>query len=163
MRPWTLLDDDIILPERVEKIGELVLDAAYAVHSAFGRGALESVYARAMARALERRGLRVEREVWIPVVFEGEVLERALRADMVVEGSVLVEIKAVEAVHPVHFRQVVSYLRLGRMPLGYLLNFQTERMKFGIRRFINNRVPDGVAPVAGAVPPSRELPPRDPP
>lgn len=124
------------LPEDVERVGSTILDVAFRVHSAIGPGALESIYVRCLAAGLANRGLRVEREVWTPITFEGILIEGALRIDMVVDGRVVVEVKAVETVLPVHAAQTVSYLRLGGYPLGYLLNFHVPKMTMGIRRLI---------------------------
>lgn len=115
------------------------LGVAFRVHSTFGPGAMESIYFRALARGIEREGLPIEREVWIPVEFEGETFDRALRADLVVGGRLVLEVKATEEIHPAHARQVLSYALLGHYPLAYLLNFGAPHLRYGIRRFVNSR------------------------
>ncbi len=120
-----------------EIIGRTVLDAAFKVHTTLGPGLLESVYEMAMARELERRQLRVERQKAIPVYFEGEKLEVGFRADLIVQGLVLVELKSVDAVTPLFHKIVTNYLRLIPMRLGYLINFNEAHLKNGITRIVN--------------------------
>lgn len=130
------------LPPDVEAVGAAVLDAAYFVHSALGPGMLESAYRRGLAVALRNRGHEVEEEVWLDFVFEGVVMPRAFRMDVVVDGRVVVEVKAVEAVLDVHTAQLVSYLRMSGLQLGYVLNFNEPSMRYGIHRRIHSRVAD---------------------
>lgn len=120
-----------------EQIGKAVLDAAFKVHSVLGPGLLESVYETALARELERRGFRVERQRAIPVMYEGEQLEVGFRADLIVEGIVLVELKSVEAVTPVFRKIATNYLRLVPLRLGYLINFNVLHLRDGITRIVN--------------------------
>jgi GxxExxY protein len=114
-----------------------VVDAAYKVHTTLGPDLLESVYEAVMAEELIRRGLRVVRQQAIPVVYEGVHLEVGFRADLIVEGKVIVEIKSVEAVAPVHKKQLLTYLRLADKRLGILINFDVELIKDGIARVVN--------------------------
>src|ERR1041385_4223441 len=120
-----------------EQVGKAVLDAAFKVHSILGPGLLESVYETALARELERRGLRVDRQRAIPVDYEGEQLEVGFRADLIVEGVVLVELKSVEAVTPVFRKIATNYLRLIPLRLGYLINFNVLHLRDGITRIVN--------------------------
>ncbi|MEY2409508.1 MAG: hypothetical protein QOF48_2178 [Verrucomicrobiota bacterium] len=120
-----------------ERTGKAVLDAAFKVHSALGPGLLESVYQAALARELERGGLRVERQKSIPVIYEGEKLEVGFRADLIVEGLVLVELKSVEIVTPVFRKIATNYLRLIPLRLGYLINFNVLHLRDGIARIVN--------------------------
>ncbi len=143
-RDW-LQDADVELPAEIEAAGADVLDVAFRVHTAIGPGALESVYQKCMALGLRKRGREVEERVWVDVSFEEEIIERVLQIDLLVDGAVVVEMKAVDTLADVHMAQLVSYLRLGQHPLGYLLNFHVSRMKAGIHRRINSR----------ALPPSR--------
>lgn len=120
-----------------EHIGKAVLDAAFKVHSALGPGLLESIYETALARELERRGLRVERQTPIPVIFDGEKLEVAFRADLIIEGLVLAELKSVGVVTPVFRKIATNYLRLVPLRLGYLINFNLFHLRDGIIRIVN--------------------------
>lgn len=120
-----------------EAVGKVVLDAAFKVHTALGPGLLESVYETALARELEKRGLRAERQRPIPVFYDGEKLEIGFRADLLVEGLVLVELKSVDAVTPVFRKIATNYLRLIPLRLGYLINFNELHLKDGITRIVN--------------------------
>lgn len=127
------------LGAEVESTAAVALDVAYRVHSAFGPGALESVYRRALSLGLRRAGCHVAEEVWLPLTFEGEIIPHALRADMVINGHLVVEVKATNDFHPAHIRQTVSYVRLGDYPLGILMNFGAARFKDGFYRVPNRR------------------------
>jgi GxxExxY protein len=120
-----------------ETVGKTVLDAAFKLHTALGPGLLESVYETALARELEKRGLRVERQKPIPVFYDAEKLEVGFRADLIVEGLVLVELKSVDAVTPVFRKIATNYLRLIPLRLGYLINFNEVHLKDGITRIVN--------------------------
>ncbi len=122
----------------IERLTTTVIDCGYKVHVALGPGLLESVYEAVLADALEGRGLRVERQKVIPIVFEGRILPDGFRADLIVEDTLIVEIKSVELLQPVHGKQLLTYLRLARKPIGLLINFNTELYKDGIRRISNN-------------------------
>ncbi len=123
----------IVKPE----ISGHVVDAAMRVHTALGPGLLESAYEACMAVALRNRGLRVERQVPSPIVFEGIRIDVGYRLDLLVEQEVVVELKAVTKVLPIHHAQLLSYLRLGRYPVGLLLNFHVRHMRDGIIRLAN--------------------------
>lgn len=137
-----------------ETIGKAVLDAAFKVHSALGPGLLESVYEAALAFELRRRGLRVEAQKAIAVFYEGHQLEVGFRADLVVEGLVLVELKSVEAVTPLFKKIATNYLKLIPLRLGFLINFNVEHLKDGITRIVNGL--DGKPFFAQKRPVSRE-------
>lgn len=122
----------------IEGVGASVLDVMYRVHTAFGPGAMETVYSTALAAGLRRRGHEVVREHWIGVEFEGEVIERALRADIVVDDTVVVELKASYNPIEMHEAQLLSYLRHGGFPLGYVMNFRVRSMKNGYLRRVNS-------------------------
>ena len=117
--------------------GEIV-DAAYRIHTRLGPGLLESVYEAAMAYELRKRGLRFERQKPIPVVYEGIHLEEGFRADFIVEDRVIIELKSVEKIAPVHKKQLLTYLRLTNKRLGLLINFNSDLIKNGITRLVNN-------------------------
>ena len=119
------------------QIGTMIVDNAIHLHRALGPGLLETVYEVTLARRLERAGLRVLRQVSVAIEFEGERFEEGFRADLIVEGKVLVELKSVEKVHPAHKKQLLTYLKLTGLKLGYLLNFGEELMKDGITRIIH--------------------------
>jgi GxxExxY protein len=123
-------------PAPVEEVGRQVLAAAMRVHSALGPGLLEGAYETFLANDLARLGLKVERQVTLPIEYEGQRIEAGYRLDLLVEGLVVVEVKAVEKLMPIHLAQVVTYLRLGKYPLGYLLNFNVLHMRHGIRRIV---------------------------
>jgi GxxExxY protein len=120
------------------EIAKEVVDAAYKIHIKLGPGLLESVYEAVLAYELERRGMRVKRQQGIPVVYEGVHLEEGFRADLIVEDKVIVELKSVEAIHPVHKKQLLTYLRLADKHLGLLINFGAFLIKDGISRVVNN-------------------------
>ena len=118
-------------------IGTVVVDCPVHLHQALGPGLLESVYEVTLARQQEKRGLSVQRQVPVPIEFEAEQFEEGFRADLVIEGKVIVELKSVEKANPAHKKQLLTYLRLTGMKLGYLLNFGESWMKDGITRIIN--------------------------
>jgi GxxExxY protein len=120
-----------------DEVAREVVGAALAVHRALGPGLLESVYGHAMAIELTRRRMPFLREPAVDAWYAGEPLGVAFRADFVVAGKVLIELKAIAAIEPVHLAQVLTYLRLTRMKLGLLLNFNTTLMKHGVRRIVN--------------------------
>ncbi|OUL33031.1 GxxExxY protein [Nostoc sp. T09] len=120
------------------EISGAVVDAAYKVHMALGPGLLESVYETVMDFELRKRKLQVRRQVIIPVVYEGVVLDEGFRADLIVQDQVIVELKSVEAVHPVHKKQLLTYLRLADKRVGLLINFNVSLIKDGISRVVNN-------------------------
>ena len=117
-------------------VSKSVLNAAMRVHSALGPGLLESAYTACLAHELRRDGFDVRTEVPLPLVYEGLKLEIGYRIDMLVEDLVIVEIKSVEAVAPVHHAQVLSYLKLSGRSLGLLINFNVVHLKDGIKRFV---------------------------
>ncbi len=120
----------------VEKVGKAVLDAAFKVHTVLGPGLLESVYQIAMKHVLEKNSLLAETEVKLPIVFEGVTLESGLRLDMMVAKSVIAELKSVEKMNPVYEAQLMTYLRLSGVRLGYLINFNVPHLKDGIKRIV---------------------------
>ena len=121
--------------EKNELTGEIV-DAAMKVHSALGPGRLESAYAVCLKHELIKRGLKVASEVPIPVVYDGIRLEAGYKLDLLVEDTVVLELKAIEALAPIHQAQIISYLKLAGKPVGLLINFHSLRVKDGIKRFV---------------------------
>ncbi len=120
-----------------EITGEIV-DVAYKIHTQLGPGLLESVYESVMAYELRRRRLIFERQKSIPIIYEGVHLEEGFRADFIVEDLVIVELKSVETIAPVYKKQLLTYLRLAHKHLGLLINFNTDLIKNGITRVVNN-------------------------
>ncbi len=119
------------------EVGKIIVDCAFQVHTKLGPGLLESVYEIALAHELKNRGLIVERQVPIPVVYDGIQFDEGFRADLIVAGLVIIELKSVEVIHPVHKKQLLTYLRLADKRLGYLINFGAELIKDGISRVSN--------------------------
>lgn len=119
------------------EISKQVVDAAYTVHVTLGPGLLESVYETVLCHELRKRGLNVERQVAVPIVYDGLHFEEGFRADIVVEHKVVLELKSVEVINPVHKKQTLTYIRLMDKRLGLLLNFGAALMKDGIWRIVN--------------------------
>jgi len=124
------------LPEKTERIATQVVDSAVKVHSALEPGLLESVYETCLCIELKKRTIRHEKQIRIPIVYDGISIDSGLRLDLLVGGCVIVELKSVERLLPVHDAQVLTYLKLAEVRLGLLLNFNVPLMKQGIRRII---------------------------
>jgi len=122
----------------LNEISGTIVDAAYHVHTKLGPGLLESVYEAVLAYALTKRGLSVARQVTVPVTYDELRFEEGFRADLIVENSVLVELKSVEMIAPVHGKQVLTHLKLLAYRLGLLINFGAPLLKDGIKRIANN-------------------------
>lgn len=122
------------IPQHVNSVAACVVDGAFSVHSALGPGLLESVYEVCLVHAIEKRGLHVRRQVPLPVHYDGIRLDAGLRLDILVEDCLIVELKAVEALAPVHKAQLMTYLRLTGMRLGLLINFNVPLIRDGIKR-----------------------------
>ena len=123
------------------EVAKQIVDAAYRVHTSLGPGLLESAYEAVLAYELEKRGLRTVRQQAVPIVYQGTRIEMGFRADLIVEDNVIVEIKSVEAIAPVHKKQLLTHLRLADKRLGLLINFNVALIKDGITR-IANGMPD---------------------
>jgi GxxExxY protein len=124
--------------EQLDRITDIVIGAAIRVHRTLGPGLLESVYLACLAFELAERGVSIETQRPIPVEYRGVRLECGFRADLIVEGAVIVEVKSLERLTPVHDAQMITYLRLSRCVVGLILNFNTRVMKDGIKRMVNN-------------------------
>jgi GxxExxY protein len=122
---------------RIEAIGHEVFDGSITVHSSLGPGLLESTYQACLAQELRLRGLFVETQVQVPVAYKGVRLDVGYRIDLVVERSVIVDLKAVKQLHPIHEAQLLSYLKLADYRLGFLINFHVVRLRDGIKRMVN--------------------------
>lgn len=120
------------------EIAKIVVDAAYHIHVKLGPGLLESVYESVLAYELKKRGLRVVRQQPIPVVYDELQFDEGFRADLIVNDLVIIELKSVEKIHPVHKKQLLTYLRLADRRLGLLINFGEALIKDGISRIANN-------------------------
>lgn len=124
------------IPPETEKVGKLVLDAVYKVHTELGPGLLESVYQIAMKHVLTTKGALAETEVKLPILFEGVELQSALKIDLLVEKCVIAELKSVVEMNSVFEAQLITYLRLSKVRLGFLINFNVPRLKDGIKRIV---------------------------
>jgi GxxExxY protein len=121
----------------VEQVAAMVVDAALQLHRDLGPGLLESVYEAVLAKMLEQRGLSVERQKPVPIQYQGVSLDEGFRLDLLVDGQLIVELKSVENIHPVHPKQLLTYLRLMNLPLGLLINFGAPLLKEGLQRVVN--------------------------
>ena len=119
------------------EIGNSIVDAALLVHRELGPGLLESVYELALAYELQQRGHRVERQSPVAIKYRGHSFDEGFRADLILDSKVIVELKCVERLNNAHKKQLLTYLRLAGMKLGFLLNFSEELMKHGITRSVN--------------------------
>lgn len=119
-------------------ISREIVDASLKIHRALGPGLFESVYEAVLAHELSRRGLAVARQVAVPVEFEGVRFEEGYRVDLLVGGSVMVELKSIDRLQPVHRKQVLTYIRLANKRLGLLVNFGADYIKNGVERIVND-------------------------
>jgi GxxExxY protein len=126
--------------ERLDRITEQIIGAAIQVHRALGPGLLESAYKACLAHELGKKGLAVEQEKPVPLVYEAVKLECGYRMDLLVERCVVVEVKSIDALAPIHDAQTLSYLRLSGCKLALLINFNVTVLKDGVRRFINGMI-----------------------
>lgn len=122
------------------EVGTIIVDCAVHLHQTLGPGLFESVYEVLLARILEKRGVTAARQVPVAIEYEGETFDEGFRADLIVEDKVIVELKSVERANPAHKKQLLTYVRLSGMKLGYLLNFGEALMKDGITRTVNGRL-----------------------
>jgi GxxExxY protein len=120
-----------------QQVSHTIITAAMKVHSELGPGLLESAYQACLQHELQQAGFQAATQVGLPVVYRGVRLEIGYRMDLVVEGLVIVEIKSVDAISPIHQAQIISYLKLSSKSLGLLINFNVVHLKEGIRRFVN--------------------------
>lgn len=125
------------IPEKTNAISKHVVDAAFAVHKNLGPGLLEKVYELCFCHELSKRGLYYDRQVNIPIIYDGLTFNEGLRLDVLVNDCIICEIKALENVNPVWEAQILSHLKLTGLRLGFLINFNVPTIKQGIRRFAN--------------------------
>ncbi|MCG8651750.1 MAG: GxxExxY protein [Pirellulales bacterium] len=122
----------------INQVTGQIIDAAMKVHTALGPGLLESAYEACVAHELRKRGLQVQTQVVQPIEYDGVQLEAGYRLDLLVEETVIVELKAVEKMNPIFEAQLLSYLKLRKLQVGLLINFHVPRLKEGIKRIVNN-------------------------
>lgn len=122
----------------LEELAKKAVDCGFRIHKELGPGLLQSVYEAILANSLIRAGLLVERQKPLPISFDGIDISEGYRVDLLIEGKLIVEIKSVERLVPVHGKQLLTYLRLAQQPLGLLMNFGGETFKEGVRRVANN-------------------------
>jgi GxxExxY protein len=144
----------------MDSVTDAAIGCAIRVHRSLGSGMLESAYEAALAHALAKAGLAVERQTLVPIHFEGELIDGGFRADLIVERRLLIELKSVERLAPVHAKQVQTYLRFLNLQVGLLMNFGAPTMREGLKRVVNNFRPDGIS--ALAINADTPRPPRSP-
>ncbi|HHL57568.1 MAG TPA: GxxExxY protein [Bacteroidetes bacterium] len=120
------------------EISKIIVDVCYKIHTTLGSGLFESVYEEILEHELINRGLKIKRQQAIPVVWDDIKFDHGFRADLIVEDKVIIEIKSVETIVPVHHKQLLTYLKLTDMKLGLLINFNEALIKHGIHRIVNN-------------------------
>jgi GxxExxY protein len=128
--------------DRIDELSDIVIGEAIRIHRELGPGLFESVYETILAGRLEALGLQVNRQVPVPVVFDGQRFDAAFKIDILVDECLVLEIKAVDTLVNAHTRQLLNYLRLLKQPVGLLLNFSNATMKEGIKRLVNDYRPD---------------------
>jgi len=128
-----------MIDERTEEIAKIIVNSAFKVHKNLGPGLLERVYEVCLAYEINKAGLEVQSQIDVPIVYDGVILKEKLRLDLIVEKTVIIEVKAVEIVNPVWQAQIISQLKLTDNQLGFLINFNVPLIKHGIKRFINTR------------------------
>jgi GxxExxY protein len=126
---------------KAEDITGIIVDAAMKVHSALGPGLLESVYETCLRHELQKRGLRVAAQIWLPVIYDGIEIEGGYKIDLLVEDEVVVELKTVGHLLALHQAQLLSYLKLSNKKVGLLINFNIVHLRDGIKRMVNNYIP----------------------
>ena len=124
----------------IEQIVKLVIDTGLNVHIDVGPGLLESVYEAVLAKRLEHLGLKVDRQMPIKISIDGMIFPDAFRADIIVENKLLIELKSIDHLMPVHSKQVLTYLRLANLSIGLLMNFGEDTFKQGLKRLVNNHI-----------------------
>ncbi len=124
--------------DRLEALTSIVIDCGYHLHRDLGPGLLESAYEMILAKVIEGRGLRIRRQVGIPIEYQGVVIDNAFKIDLLVEDMLLIELKSTERIAPVHAKQLLTYLRLMKLPLGLLMNFGQPTFRSGLQRVAND-------------------------
>ncbi len=122
----------------IEELARIAVDAGFHLHKEIGPGLLETVYETLLFESLKDKGISIERQVIVPIKYKGIVVDNAFRADLVIERTLIIELKSVEQMAPVHGKQLLTYLRLMELPLGLLMNFGMYSFKEGIKRIAND-------------------------
>lgn len=130
-------DAKMLRPDEIERTARIAVDCGFHIHDDLGPGLLESAYEALMAEALQQAGLEVRRQVSVPLRYKGVVVDNAFKIDLLVENRLILELKSVEKLMPVHGKQVLTYLRLTHLPLGLLMNFGQPMFKDGLKRIVN--------------------------
>lgn len=130
------MNGQAILAEDIDQTAKTVVDAGFRVHSTLGPGLLESAYELCLAHELSKRGIQVQRQVTIPLVYDGTELDAGYRLDLVANDSVIIEVKSVEVLLPIHQAQLLTYLKLSRIRVGFLMNFNVKMFRDGIKRMV---------------------------
>ena len=128
----------MLTKDEYERIGKIILDCAFEVHKELGPGLLESIYEECLCEEIRNKGLKVENQVYLPLVYKGKKLNKNFRIDILVEDAIVLEIKSAIDIYTVDEAQLVSYMKLADKRLGYLLNFNVALLKEGIKRKVNN-------------------------
>lgn len=128
-----------MLSERTEEIARIVVNSAYKVHKELGPGLLERVYEVCLAHEISKSGFKVQRQIDLPIIYDDITFNECLRLDLLIEDTVIIEIKAVDQINPVWNAQIISHLKLTNNPIGFLINFNVPLIKNGIKRFINTK------------------------
>ena len=128
----------MLTKDEYERIGKIILDCAFEVHKELGPGLLESIYEECLCEEIRNKGLKVENQVYLPLVYKGKKLNKNFRIDILVEDAIILEIKSAIDLYSVDEAQLVSYMKLADKHLGYLLNFNVALLKEGIKRKVNN-------------------------
>jgi len=123
--------------EELNPFSSIILDSCITVHKAMGPGLLESVYHYCLSKELRLRNLKVESMVPVPLIYRGEELNKTYIIDLLIEGEIILEIKSMDGILPIHEAQILSYLKLANKRLGLLINFNVKLLKEGVRRFVN--------------------------
>lgn len=121
-----------------DQIAKNIVNAAFQVHQTLGPGLLESIYEECLAGELISLGLKVSRQTPMPVIYKGRIMDVGFRIDLLIEDQIIIEIKSTESLVPIHYAQVLSYLKLSKLKLGFLINFNVSRIKNGIHRVIQS-------------------------
>lgn len=125
--------------EKIEQIAKIIVNSAFKVHKELGPGLLEKVYEACLVYEITKAGLEVKRQVEVPIIYDGVTLKEYLRLDIIVENSIIIEVKAVDIINPVWNARIISHLKLTNNELGFLINFNVPLIKNGIKRFINSK------------------------
>jgi GxxExxY protein len=126
------------MPMEIEELARVAIDCGLVVHKRLGPGLLETAYEKILAHKMSVRGLSVKTQVLMPIEIDGVIIDQGFRADILVEDKLLIEVKSVERLAPVHSRQVLTYLRFMDLPLGLLMNFSGMTFREGLKRVVNN-------------------------